>query len=57
MILMIQEVLAHLGSHGGRIINIGSGRERQPGSVIYSATKGAVATCRISESNSLSSSA
>jgi NAD(P)-dependent dehydrogenase (short-subunit alcohol dehydrogenase family) len=30
MILMIQEVLAHLGSHGGRIINIGSGRERQP---------------------------
>jgi 3-oxoacyl-[acyl-carrier protein] reductase len=45
-ILMIQEVLAHLGPYGGCIINIGSvaSVSPRPGSVIYSATKGAVAT-------------
>jgi 3-oxoacyl-[acyl-carrier protein] reductase len=44
--MMIREALAHFGPNGGSIINIGSVASVSPmlGSVIYSATKGAVET-------------
>jgi 3-oxoacyl-[acyl-carrier protein] reductase len=45
-ILTIREALAHFGSVGGSIINIGSlsSINATPGSVVYAATKGAIAT-------------
>ena len=45
-ILTIQEALAHFGPEGGSIINIGSlsSINATPGSVVYAATKGAIAT-------------
>jgi 3-oxoacyl-[acyl-carrier protein] reductase len=45
-VLTIQEALAHFGSNGGSVINISSvaSVSPTPGSVIYSATKGAVNT-------------
>jgi 3-oxoacyl-[acyl-carrier protein] reductase len=45
-VLTIQEALAHFGPNGGSVINIGSvaSVSPSPGSVIYSATKGAVDT-------------
>lgn len=45
-VLTIQEALAHFGPNGGSVINIGSlaSVSPTPGSVIYAATKGAVAT-------------
>jgi 3-oxoacyl-[acyl-carrier protein] reductase len=45
-VMMIREALAHFGPNGGSIINIGSvaSVSPTPGSVIYSATKGAVET-------------
>ena len=45
-ILTIQGALAHFGTGGGSIINIGSlsSVNATPGSVVYAATKGAIAT-------------
>jgi 3-oxoacyl-[acyl-carrier protein] reductase len=45
-VLTIREALAHFGPDGGSIINVGSvaSVSPTPGSVIYAATKGAVAT-------------
>ena len=45
-ILTIQEALTHFGPGGGSIINIGSlsSINATPGSVVYAATKGAIAT-------------